>query len=223
MSRLAASPQPKSPLAAVYHRTGDCHATQFLLARDGRQGFERVRGDRRDGRSMAGVRSQSLSVLSQPPESAVWPSGENATELTSSVCPAKLRISFPVATSQSLRVLSLPDSAVRPSGENATAMMEPVCPAREPYRGRQNRNPGWNSKMARPPTIAAPAPTPCSSRRDGPPLISLTRLRAASAYLLPGQSRRKSSRAAAVPAALADAQASISCVSRSAASNAAAA
>jgi transposase len=67
------------------------------------------------------IKSHSLSVPSQPPESAVRPSGANATDLTEPECPANVRISFPLATSHSFSVSSsLPESAVRPSGANAT-------------------------------------------------------------------------------------------------------
>ena len=52
------------------------------------------------------ARSQSFSVLSQLPESAVRPSGAMATLITSSECPVKVRSSFPVARSQSFSVLS---------------------------------------------------------------------------------------------------------------------
>src|SRR5215471_14820183 len=77
------------------------------------------------------VRSHSLSVLSLLPDSAVRPSGENATEKTQSECPVKLRTSLPVATSHSVRLLTsslavLPkpaDSAVRPSCARATEMI----------------------------------------------------------------------------------------------------
>ena len=40
------------------------------------------------------------------PDSAVRPSGENATELTIASCPANARISFPVPAFHSLIVLS---------------------------------------------------------------------------------------------------------------------
>ena len=67
------------------------------------------------------ARSQSFSVLSRLPESAVRPSGAMATLLTPSECPVKVRSSFPLARSQSFSVLSrLPESAVRPSGAMAT-------------------------------------------------------------------------------------------------------
>ena len=50
--------------------------------------------------------SHSLSVLSQLPESTRVPSGENATEVTDPEWPSKVRISWPVAASHSLSVLS---------------------------------------------------------------------------------------------------------------------
>ena len=63
------------------------------------------------------------------PDNAVLPSGEKATELTWCECPSNLRISRPVARSQSLTVLSqLPDSAVLPSGENATELTRARMP-----------------------------------------------------------------------------------------------
>src|SRR5262245_32704896 len=72
--------------------------------------------------------SQSFSVLSQLPERARVPSGENATDLTSLECPLKVRRSRPVATSQSFSVLSqLPERTRVPSGENATDSTHPVC------------------------------------------------------------------------------------------------
>jgi hypothetical protein len=46
----------------------------------------------------------SLSVPSRLPESAVRPSGENATERTQFPCPAKLRSSVPFSMSHSLKV-----------------------------------------------------------------------------------------------------------------------
>ncbi len=50
--------------------------------------------------------SHSFSVLSQLPDSTRVPSGENATELTASECPSKVRIRAPVAASHSFSVLS---------------------------------------------------------------------------------------------------------------------
>src|SRR3954451_590263 len=77
------------------------------------------------------VRSQSL--ISPLPDSAVRPSGENATETTVFECPVKVRSSLPVASSQSLSVWSqLPDSAVRPSGEKATDETPPWGSQRTP-------------------------------------------------------------------------------------------
>src|SRR5512145_3051688 len=58
----------------------------------------------------------SRRVPSRLPESAQWPSAQNATETTAPVCPSKVRTQRPVATSHSRRVLSqLPDSAQRPT------------------------------------------------------------------------------------------------------------
>ena len=65
-----------------------------------------------------------MSVWSPLPDSAVRPSGENATELTDFECPVKVRSSWPVATSHSLSVLSsLPDSAVRPSDAKVSELI----------------------------------------------------------------------------------------------------
>ncbi len=50
--------------------------------------------------------SHSLSVLSSLPESAVRPSGENATETTPYEGPVKVRSALPVPTSHSLSVPS---------------------------------------------------------------------------------------------------------------------
>ena len=59
------------------------------------------------------------------------PSGENATALTESVCPARVATALPVAASHSRAVLSSEPVRTRvPSGENATAQTESVCPAR---------------------------------------------------------------------------------------------
>src|SRR5262249_41141489 len=72
----------------------------------------------------ASVKFHSLSVLSSLPESAVRPSGENATELTEFEWPVKVCSSSPVATPHSMSVPSPPpDSAARPFGENATELI----------------------------------------------------------------------------------------------------
>src|SRR5262245_31498285 len=85
---------------------------------------QRFRSARHDA-----VRSHSWRVPSDPPESALRPSGENATEFTARECPLNVRSSLPVATSHSLTQLSqLPDSALRPSGENATVSTTPEWP-----------------------------------------------------------------------------------------------
>jgi hypothetical protein len=72
--------------------------------------------------------SQSFSVLSSPPpDSAVLPSGEKATEVTQLECPSNLRISHPVCASQSFSHLSLlPDSTLLLSGEKATERTTPA-------------------------------------------------------------------------------------------------
>src|SRR5262249_11190442 len=75
--------------------------------------------------------SQSFRVVSELPDRAVRPSGEKATEETSSECPVKVRSFLPVTTSHSFRVASeLPDRAVRPSGEKATDKTQPECPVK---------------------------------------------------------------------------------------------
>ena len=67
------------------------------------------------------ARSQSFSVLSALPESAVRPSGAMATLTTPRECPVKVRSSFPLARSQSFSVLSAAPrergSAVRGNGD----------------------------------------------------------------------------------------------------------
>ena len=82
------------------------------------------------------ARSQSLTVWSQLPESAVLPSGAMATELTLSECPSNFLISRPLARSQSMNscvsegfAYVLPDSAVLPSGEKATELIASECPS----------------------------------------------------------------------------------------------
>ena len=65
--------------------------------------------------------SQSLTVLSSDADASVFESGENATELTLSLCPLSVAVQLPVAASQSLTVLSPDaDASVFESGENAT-------------------------------------------------------------------------------------------------------
>jgi hypothetical protein len=75
--------------------------------------------------------SHSLIVLSAEPEPEARsrPSGLNATEMTLSVWPVRVRTRLPVATSHSLIVLSLePEARRRPSGLNATELTQPVWP-----------------------------------------------------------------------------------------------
>ncbi len=65
-------------------------------------------------------------VVSQLPDNAVLPSGENATEVTPEEWPSKDLMTRPVDKSHHLTVLSFePDNAVLPSGENATAITSP--------------------------------------------------------------------------------------------------
>ena len=54
------------------------------------------------------------------------PSGEKATEFDTNLeCPLRVRSSRPLATSQSLIVLSLlPEASMRPSGEKATELTQ---------------------------------------------------------------------------------------------------
>jgi len=60
-------------------------------------------------------------VRSPVPQATVLPSGEKATLQTAISAATVFRSSLPVATSQSLRVLSLlADASVFPSGEKAT-------------------------------------------------------------------------------------------------------
>ena len=73
--------------------------------------------------------SQSLIVLSPLPDAMRAPSGENATDITASEWPSKVRSRRPLAASQSLIVLSsLPDAMRAPSGENATEFTSSLMP-----------------------------------------------------------------------------------------------
>jgi hypothetical protein len=82
------------------------------------------------------VKSHS-QILPPLVDSAVLPSGENATEYMESAWPLKVRSTLPVATSHSLSVGSRavmsplpppPERAVRPSGEKATELTLLECP-----------------------------------------------------------------------------------------------
>ena len=86
--------------------------------------------------------SHSFSVLSQLPDSTRAPSAENATEVTTSECPSKVRMRAPVAASHSFSVLSeLPDSTRAPSAENATELTPPECPSKVRMSGAGGRVP----------------------------------------------------------------------------------
>jgi hypothetical protein len=66
-------------------------------------------------------------MVSEPHETSVRPSGENATEKAEPVWPVSVRSSLPLVGSQNFKVLSpLPEASVRPSGENATEKMVSV-------------------------------------------------------------------------------------------------
>ena len=75
---------------------------------------------------MRACMSHSLIVLSSDPEDSIVPSGENATERTSSVCPSSVVV-FSVAISHSTTVPSPdPEASIVPSGENATDKTFPL-------------------------------------------------------------------------------------------------
>ena len=72
----------------------------------------------------------SRIVWSDEPETTRLPSGENATELITFVCPRNgFPIDFPVSASQIRIVLSSDPEIMRlPSGENATDQIQSLCP-----------------------------------------------------------------------------------------------
>lgn len=61
-----------------------------------------------------------MIVVSSLPEARRCPSGEKAIELTQAVCLFRVRMSRPVAASQSLIILSSFKTKRCPSGEKAT-------------------------------------------------------------------------------------------------------
>ena len=68
------------------------------------------------------ARSQSFMVWSLLPEARSFPSGENASDWTSDLCPRSAPTCRRVVTSHRFTVPSaLPVASARPSGENATA------------------------------------------------------------------------------------------------------
>ena len=68
--------------------------------------------------------SHNLIVSSHEPEARTLPSGEKATDVTSSVCPVRVHNSLPVDTSHRLIVSSqAPEARSAPSGEKATELM----------------------------------------------------------------------------------------------------
>ena len=72
---------------------------------------------------VTGVPSHTFTVRSSLAEAMRWPSGLNATLLTSPVCPLRVRTSWPVAASHTFTVLSwLAEARRLPSGLNATLL-----------------------------------------------------------------------------------------------------
>src|ERR1700724_501001 len=78
--------------------------------------------------------SCSVSIMSWPPDNTLAPSGEKATQVTVAAMPdedgwlERVRMSRPVATSQSLTFASRPPEATSaPLGENATDVTEEPC------------------------------------------------------------------------------------------------
>src|SRR5207249_6677363 len=70
--------------------------------------------------------SQSSAVSSVEPVKILFPSLENATELTALVCPWRIPSIVPSSTFQTLAVLSAdPVTMKRPSDEKATLLMLP--------------------------------------------------------------------------------------------------
>src|SRR5262249_36516467 len=76
--------------------------------------------------------SHTFTVLSSLPEAMRLPSGLNATPLTHSVCPLRVRSSLPVAASPtSTGVSPLPAPTRMPTGRSAPRLTQSVCPFRE--------------------------------------------------------------------------------------------
>jgi hypothetical protein len=83
--------------------------------------------------SRPSVRLQYFTVPSIERVKATFPSGENATPITPSVCPMSLMTCLRDDQSHRMAVSSrLPVRRNRPSGENATAVTAAVCPRRAP-------------------------------------------------------------------------------------------
>src|SRR5262249_35623277 len=76
-----------------------------------------------------GAVSHNFTLPSCVAAASALPSGEKATEYTSSACPFRANNSLPVAACHSRTVRSeLPEARVLPSGANATDQTPPVCP-----------------------------------------------------------------------------------------------
>lgn len=70
-----------------------------------------------------------MTVLSSEPDVTSFESGENAMDLTQSLCPSSVYMHVPVTTSQILTVSSSdPNATSFESGENATEKTELLCP-----------------------------------------------------------------------------------------------
>ena len=121
--------------------------------------------------------SHTLSVLSRDAETTRRPSGNTATlstydediiitkvqwtpQRTQSECPSSVATHLPVATSQTLSVLSLdPDTTRRPSGNTATHLTYDEDTSSQKHSGRRN---------ARVPSALAASPGICRSPRPTP-------------------------------------------------------
>src|SRR6266567_296075 len=80
------------------------------------------------------VTFDSRIVRSCEPETMCWPSGENDTDLTQSVCPVKGPAAVSPVMAFHTRIVpsSEPETMCWPSGENATDLTQSVCPVKGP-------------------------------------------------------------------------------------------
>src|SRR5262249_57662768 len=83
------------------------------------------------GISLGGWGCERGGVVCWERVTTCWPSGLNATALTRSACPSKVRSGLPVCESHSRAVLSLePVRSCLPSGLNFTELIASVCPSK---------------------------------------------------------------------------------------------